>query len=59
MTDDKIDLIGLSLNEISETLINNDLIQSKEKTLSQKDLDDISQKIIDIVKAKTGGTIRS
>ena len=30
-----------------------------EKTLSQKDLDDISQKIIDIVKAKTGGTIRS
>ena len=37
----------------------NVLIQSKEKTLSQKDLDDISQKIIDIVKAKTGGTIRS
>ena len=37
----------------------NVLIQSIEKTLSQKDLDDISQKIIDIVKAKTGGTIRS
>ena len=37
----------------------NVLIQSKEKTLSQKDLDDISQKIIDVVKAKTGGTIRS
>ena len=37
----------------------NVLIQSNEKTLSQKDLDDISQKIIDIVKAKTGGTIRS
>ena len=37
----------------------NVLIQSTEKTLSQKDLDDISQKIIDIVKAKTGGTIRS
>ena len=37
----------------------NVIIQSKEKTLSQKDLDDISQKIIDIVKAKTGGTIRS
>ena len=26
MTEDKIDLIGLSLNEISETLINKDLI---------------------------------
>ncbi len=37
----------------------NVLIQSIEKTLSQKDLDDISQKIIDTVKAKTGGTIRS
>ena len=37
----------------------NVIIQAKEKTLSQKDLDDISQKIIDIVKAKTGGTIRS
>ena len=37
----------------------NVIIQSKEKTLSQKDIDDISQKIIDIVKAKTGGTIRS
>ena len=37
----------------------NVLIQSMKKTLSQKDLDDISQKIIDTVKAKTGGTIRS
>ena len=34
-------------------------IQSMEKTLSQKDLDQVSQKIIDIVKSKTGGTIRS
>ena len=31
MTDDKLDLIGLSLKEISETLINKDLIQAKEK----------------------------
>ena len=34
-------------------------IQSMEKTLSQKDLDQVSQKIINVVKAKTGGTIRS
>ena len=34
-------------------------IQSMEKPLSQKDLDQVSQKIIDIVKSKTGGTIRS
>ena len=37
----------------------NVIIQSMDKTLSQKDLDNVSQKIIDIVKAKTGGTIRS
>ena len=34
-------------------------IQSMEKTLSQKDLDQVSQKIINVVKTKTGGTIRS
>ena len=37
----------------------NVIIQSMDKTLSQKDLDNVSQKIIDIVKAKTGGTIWS
>ena len=37
----------------------NVIIQSMKKTLSQKDLDQVSQKIIDIVKSKTGGTIRS
>ncbi len=36
MTDDKLDLIGLSLNEISETLINKDLIQAKEKFRSKQ-----------------------
>ena len=36
MTDDKIDLIGLSLNEISETLIKKDLIQVKEKFRSKQ-----------------------
>ena len=36
MTDDKLDLIGLSLKEISETLINKDLIQAKEKFRSKQ-----------------------
>ena len=34
-------------------------LQSKDKTLSEKDLDQISKKIIDVVKDKTGATIRS
>ena len=36
MTDDKLDLIGLSLNQISENLINKDLIQAKEKFRSKQ-----------------------
>ena len=36
MTDDKIDLIGLSLNEISETLINKGLIKAKETFRSKQ-----------------------
>ena len=34
-------------------------LQAKNKTLNEKDLDQISKKIIDIVKDKTGATIRS
>ena len=34
-------------------------LQSINKTLSEKDLDEISNKIIDVVKEKTGATIRS
>ncbi len=34
-------------------------LQSKDKTLSEKDLDQISQKIIDNIQSKTGATIRS
>ena len=34
-------------------------LQSTIKTLSEKDLDQISKKIVDIVKEKTGATIRS
>tara|TARA_B100000963_G_scaffold361503_1_gene397269 strand:- start:1854 stop:4253 length:2400 start_codon:yes stop_codon:yes gene_type:complete len=35
------------------------VLQSDNKTLSEKDLDHISKKIIEVVKAKTGATIRS
>jgi len=34
-------------------------LQSKNKTLSEKDIDQICKKIIDVVKEKTGATIRS
>ena len=34
-------------------------LQALDKTLSDKDLDQISKKIIDTVKVKTGATIRS
>ena len=37
----------------------NVLLQAIDKTLSEKDLDNISQKIIETVKEKTGATIRS
>ena len=34
-------------------------IQASDKTLSEKDLDHISKRIIEVVKEKTGATIRS
>ena len=34
-------------------------LQANNKTLSEQDLDHISKKIIDVVKEKTGATIRS
>ena len=34
-------------------------LQASDKTLSEKDLDHISKKIIEVVKEKTGATIRS
>ena len=41
----------------AQTLAN--VYQALEKTLSEKDLDQVSQKIIEVVKEKTGATIRS
>ena len=37
----------------------NIVIQSQDKTLNENDLDQISQKIINTVKEKTGAVIRS
>ena len=34
-------------------------LQAEDKTLNEEDLDQISKKIIDVVKEKTGATIRS
>ena len=34
-------------------------LQAEDKTLNEEDLDQISRKIIDVVKEKTGATIRS
>ena len=50
---------GGNMPEGKKSIAINVTIQSMNKTLSQEDLDQVSQKIIDIVKAKTGGTIRS
>ncbi len=50
---------GENVPEGRKSVAVNVTIQSMEKTLSQKDLDQVSQKIIDIVKSKTGGIIRS
>ena len=50
---------GGNMPEGKKSIAVNVVSQSMDKTLSQKDLDQVSQKIINIVKAKTGGTIRS
>ena len=50
---------GGNMPEGKKSIAINVTIQSMEKTLSEKDINDVSQKIINIVKAKTGGTIRS
>ena len=50
---------GGNMPEGKKSIAVNVTIQSMDKTLSEKDLNQVSQKIINIVKAKTGGTIRS
>ena len=50
---------GGNVPEGKKSIAVNVTIQSMEKTLLEKDLNEVSHKIINIVKAKTGGTIRS
>ena len=50
---------GENISKDKKSVAINVTLQSTNRTLSEKDLDLISKKIIDIVKEKTGATIRS
>ena len=50
---------GGSIPENRKSIAINVVLQSKNKTLTEQDLDQLSQKIIQVVKEKTGATIRS
>ena len=50
---------GENIPKDKKSVAINVTLQSLNKTLSEKDLDQISKKIIDVVKEKTGATIRS
>ena len=50
---------GQNIPEGKKSIAINVVIQSQDKTLTESDLDQISQKIINTVKEKTGATIRS
>ena len=50
---------GGNMPEEKKSIAVNVTIQSMNKTLLEKDINEVSQKIINIVKAKVGGTIRS
>ncbi|OUV60166.1 MAG: phenylalanine--tRNA ligase subunit beta [Candidatus Pelagibacter sp. TMED128] len=50
---------GESIPRDKKSVAINVTLQAFDKTLNEKDLDQVSQKIIEIVKEKTGATIRS
>ena len=50
---------GENIPKDKKSVAINVTLQAENKTLSEKDLDQISKKIIDVVKEKTGATIRS
>ena len=50
---------GENIPKDKKSVAINVTIQADNKTLSEKDLDQISKKIIEVVKDKTGATIRS
>ena len=50
---------GENIPKDKKSVAINVTLQASDKTLSEKDLDEISKKIIDTVSLKTGATIRS
>ncbi len=50
---------GENIPKNKKSVAINVTLQALDKTLSEKDLDQVSQKIIEVVKEKTGATIRS
>ena len=50
---------GESIPKDKKSVAINVTLQALDRTLSEKDLDQVSQKIIEVVKEKTGATIRS
>ena len=50
---------GQNIPQGKKSIAINVVIQATEKTLTEKDLDQVSEKIINTVKEKTGATIRS
>ena len=50
---------GQNIPQDKKSVAINVVIQSQDKTLTESDLDQISQKIINTVKEKTGAIIRS
>ena len=50
---------GENIPKDKKSVAINVTLQAVDRTLSEKDLDQISKKIIEVVKQKTGATIRS
>ena len=50
---------GENIPDEKKSVAINVILQAPNKTLSEKDLDQVSQKIIETVKEKTGAIIRS
>ena len=50
---------GENIPKDKKSVAINVILQSLDKTLNEKDLDQVSQKIIETVKEKTGAIIRS
>ena len=50
---------GENIPKDKKSVAINVMLQALDKTLSEKDLDQVSKKIIETVKEKTGATIRS